>query len=61
MGNVRPGVRKTKMQGPGESRGRHEYAKVLQKMKIPGLVQLFVLLQRTQMEQKEGVEFERPV
>ena len=30
-------------------------------MKIPGLVQLFVLLQRTQVEQKEGAEFVRPV
>ena len=24
--DVRPGVRKTKMQGPVESKGRHEYA-----------------------------------
>ena len=30
-------------------------------MKIPRLVQLFVLFQRTQVEQKEGVEFVRPV
>ena len=26
-------------------------------MKIPRLVQLFVLFQKTQVEQKEGVEF----
>ena len=26
-------------------------------MKIPGLVQLFVLFQRTQVEQEEGAEF----
>ena len=30
-------------------------------MKIPRLVQLFVLFQRTQVEQKEGAEFVRPV
>ena len=61
MRNVRPGVRKTKMQGPGGSNGRHEYVQVPQRMKIPGLVQLFVLFQRTQVEQKEGAEFVRPV
>ena len=30
-------------------------------MKIPGLVQLFVLFQRTQVEQKEGVVCETSV
>ena len=30
-------------------------------MKIPGLVQLFVLFQRTQLEQKEGVVCETSV
>ena len=30
-------------------------------MKIPGLVQLFVLFQRTQVEQKEGVVCEMSV
>ena len=49
------------MQGPEGSRGRHDYAQVPQRMKIPELVQLFVLFQRTQMEQKEGAEFVRPV
>ena len=30
-------------------------------MKIPRLVQLFVLFQRTQVEQKEGVDFVKQV
>ena len=49
------------MQGPGGSRGRHEYAQVPQRMRIPGLAQLFVLFQSTQVEQKEGAEFVRSV
>ena len=61
MRNVRLGVRKTKMQGPGGSNRRHEYVQVPQRVRIPGLVQLFVLFQRTQVEQKEGAEFVRPV
>ena len=34
--NVRPGVRKTKIKVQGGSRGRHEYAQVPKRMKIPG-------------------------
>ena len=49
------------MQGPGSSKERHEYAQVPQRMKIPVLVPLLVLFQRTQVEQKEGAEFVRRV